>query len=523
MSSITKEAAKLVRRKVHTQAKAVQPKGANFWSRNLPSINAKNNFADDVPTVDAKHFQPLGTWTSEQLDKSRAENPFAMGWGPNKARHAVPNMTHGEGVYLFDDKGNKYLDWTSQAVCSNLGHDLPEAVIKAAEYQMRLLPYAYGDIGQPEVRTRMNQLMNEILPGDLRAAVYPSSGSEANEAGIMMARRYTGRQKIISWYRSYHGATSNSSAATGDSRRWLNGDSTPGFVKAFNPYPLFFKPGGQNATEAEMVESSLVMLEEQILNEGPDNIASIMTESVLGAGGCIVFPEGYMQGIRALCDQYGILMHVDEVMMGFGRTGKMFGFQNYDGVVPDIVTCAKGISSSAVPMSMVACSGEVLDFFEDKSIGWGSTYQGHPVAMAVSYENTKYILQNNIVGRVQAIAPLFESCMQRLVEDHPSIKQYRAIGLFGCLDVQDINGKNPKLQHEAAHDAFFEYKKEYNRQGLVGLHRYPHIHCAPPLSITEDELIDGFERLDRALDVLDEALGFHSNHIDQNNDEVAAV
>jgi adenosylmethionine-8-amino-7-oxononanoate aminotransferase len=534
-------------------------------------LQAKNNFADDVPTVDAKHFQPLGTWTSEQLDKSRAENPFAMGWGPNKARHAVPNMTHGEGVYLFDDKGNKYLDWTSQAVCSNLGHDLPEAVIKAAEYQMRLLPYAYGDIGQPEVRTRMNQLMNEILPGDLRAAVYPSSGSEANEAGIMMARRYTGRQKIISWYRSYHGATSNSSAATGDSRRWLNGDSTPGFVKAFNPYPLFFKPGGQNATEAEMVESSLVMLEEQILNEGPDNIASIMTESVLGAGGCIVFPEGYMQGIRALCDQYGILMHVDEVsfgscsilflfflylthyvmssiihwyssltpsiylpsiiipklklqvMMGFGRTGKMFGFQNYDGVVPDIVTCAKGISSSAVPMSMVACSGEVLDFFEDKSIGWGSTYQGHPVAMAVSYENTKYILQNNIVGRVQAIAPLFESCMQRLVEDHPSIKQYRAIGLFGCLDVQDINGKNPKLQHEAAHEAFFEYKKEYNRQGLVGLHRYPHIHCAPPLSITEDELIDGFERLDRALDVLDEALGFHSNHIDQNNDEVAAV
>jgi taurine--2-oxoglutarate transaminase len=523
MSSITKEAAKLVRRKVHTQAKAVQPKGSNFWSRNLPSINAKNNFADDVPTVDAKHFQPLGTWTSEQLDKSRAENPFAMGWAPNKARHSVPNMTHGEGVYLFDDKGNKYLDWTSQAVCSNLGHDLPEAVIKAAEYQMRLLPYAYGDIGQPEVRTRMNQLMNEILPGDLRAAVYPSSGSEANEAGIMMARRYTGRQKIISWYRSYHGATSNSSAATGDSRRWLNGDSTPGFVKAFNPYPLFFKPGGQNATEAEMVESSLVMLEEQILNEGPDNIASIMTESVLGAGGCIVFPEGYMQGIRALCDQYGILMHVDEVMMGFGRTGKMFGFQNYDGVVPDIVTCAKGISSSAVPMSMVACSGEVLDFFEDKSIGWGSTYQGHPVAMAVSYENTKYILQNNIVGRVQAIAPLFESCMQRLVEDHPCIKQYRAIGLFGCLDVQDINGKNPKLQHEAAHEAFFEYKKEFLRQGLVGLHRYPHIHCAPPLSITEDELIDGFERLDRALDVLDESLGFHSNHIDQNNDEVAAV
>jgi len=209
--------------------------------------------------------------------------------------------------------------------------------------------------------------------------------------------------------------------------------------------------------------------------------------------------------------------------MGFGRTGKMFGFQNYDGVVPDIVTCAKGISSSAVPMSMMACSEKVLDFFEDKSIGWGSTYQGHPVAMAVSYENTKYLLQNNIVGRVKAIAPLFESCMQRLTEDHPSIKQYRSIGLFGCLDVQDINGKNPKLQHEAANEAFFAYKKEFLRQGLVGLHRYPHIHCAPPLSITEEELIDGFERLDRALDVLDEALGFHNHQRDLNIDEERAV
>jgi len=496
--------------------------GSSSWVRSLPSINAKNNLTDDSPEVDSKHFQPLGTWTSEQLDTSRAENPYAMGWAPSQARHAVPNMTHGEGVYLYDDKGNRYLDWTSQAVCSNLGHDLPESVIEAADYQLRSLPYAYADIGQPEVKTRMNQLMNEILPGDLRAAVYPSSGSEANEAGIMMARRFTGRQKVISWYRSYHGATSNSSAATGDSRRWFGAES-PNFIKAFSPFPIFFKPGGNNASESEMVESALVMLEEQILNEGPDNIASIMTESIQGAGGCVIFPDGFLQGVRALCDQYGILMHVDEVMMGFGRTGKMFGFQNYDGVMPDIVTCAKGISSSAVPMSMVACNQEILDYFEDKSMGWGSTYQGHPVAMAVSYENTKYLLQNNIVGRTKAIAPLFEACMQQLVEDHPSVKQYRAIGLFGCLDIQDTQGKNPKLQHEAAGEAFFKYKKAFIDEGLVGLHRFPHVHCAPPLIISEDELIDGFERLDRALYVLDEALGFPPQQTDLHKEEQRAV
>mmetsp|Transcript_3574 Transcript_3574/g.9433 ORF Transcript_3574/g.9433 Transcript_3574/m.9433 type:complete len:516 (+) Transcript_3574:334-1881(+) len=510
-----------VTRKASTMMRRSAP-GSSSWVRSLPSINAKNNVTDDSPEVDSKHFQPLGTWTSEQLDQSRAENPYAMGWAPSQARHAVPNMTHGEGVYLYDDKGNRYLDWTSQAVCSNLGHDLPESVIEAADYQLRSLPYAYADIGQPEVKTRMNQLMNEILPGDLRAAVYPSSGSEANEAGIMMARRFTGRQKIISWYRSYHGATSNSSAATGDSRRWF-GQESPNFIKAFSPFPIFFKPGGNNASEAEMVESALVMLEEQILNEGPENIASIMTESIQGAGGCVIFPDGFLQGVRALCDQYGILMHVDEVMMGFGRTGKMFGFQNYDGVMPDIVTCAKGISSSAVPMSMVACNQEILDYFEDKSMGWGSTYQGHPVAMAVSYENTKYLLQNNIVGKTKAMAPLFEACMQQLVEDHPSVKQYRAIGLFGCLDIQDTQGKNPKLQHEAAGEAFFKYKKAFIDEGLVGLHRFPHVHCAPPLTISEDELIDGFERLDRALSVLDEALGFPPQQTGLHQEEQRAV
>ena len=431
-----------------------------------------------------------------------------MTWVPGKARHNVPNMTHGEGPYLFDDKGNKYLDWTSQAVCANLGHDVPEAVIQAAAQQMRELPFVYGGIGVTEVRTRLNQLMAEILPGGLRAAVFPSSGAEANEAGIMMDRRFTGRQKVISFYRSYHGATAHAGAATGDSRSWYGSDNVPGFVKAFNPFPLFFKHGGNNATEEENVQAALSMLEEQILNEGPENIASIMLESIVGAGGCLIMPKGYMQGIRALCDQYGILMHVDEVMVGFGRTGKLFGFQNYEGVMPDIVSSAKGISSAAIPLSMTACSPEIMEYFEDKPLGWGSTYQGHPVALAVAYENIKYLLQENIVGRAQAMAPLFEACMEQLASDHPCIKQYRQIGMFGCFDVQDPTGANPKLQHEAAHEAFAKYKAAFLEAGLVGIHRYPHIHCAPPLNITEAQLVDGFQRLDKALDVLDEALGY---------------
>lgn len=433
-----------------------------------------------------------------------------MTWVPGDARDNVPNMTHGEGVYLYDDHGKEYLDWTSQAVCANLGHSLPKSLAEAASYQMSQLPFTYGGIGITEVRTRMNQLMAEVLPGDLRAAVFPSSGAEANEAGIMMARRFTGRQKVISWYRSYHGATAGAGAATGDFRRWYGSDSNPGFVKAFNPFPLFFNHGGNNATEQERVQSALNMLEEQILNEGPENVASIMMESIVGAGGCLIMPDGYMQGIRAICDKYGILMHLDEVMVGFGRTGKMFGFQNYDGVMPDIVSAAKGISGAAVPLSMTACNDDIMRFFDDKPLGWGSTYQAHPVAMATAYEAVKYVVQEDIVGHVQRLAPIFEDTMQQLADKHPCIKQYRTIGLFGCFDVQDIAGANPKLQHEAAHEAFNAYKNAYADQGLVGLHRYPHVHCAPPLVITETELKDGFDRLDRALSVLDDALGFYT-------------
>jgi taurine---2-oxoglutarate transaminase len=219
-------------------------------------------------------------------------------------------------------------------------------------------------------------------------------------------------------------------------------------------------------------------------------------------------PDGYMQGIRAICDKYGILLHLDEVMVGFGRTGKLFGFQHYDGILPDIVSAAKGISGAAVPLSMTACSDEIMRYFDDKPLGYGSTYQAHPVAMAVAYETIKYILANDVVGHVERMAPLFQACMQDLADKHPSIKQFRSIGLFGCFDVQDRNGCNPKLQHEAAHEAFTAYKSAFRDYGLVGLHRYPHIHCAPPLVIKEDELLDGFERLDQAVSVLDRALGF---------------
>ena len=398
----------------------------------------------------------MGTWSSEQIRDATTQSVM-LTWAPGKARHNTPIITHGEGVYLYDDKGKKYLDWTSQAVCSNVGYTLPDSVIDATTKQMRELPFVYGGLGITEVRARLSKLISEILPGDLQGMVFPSSGSEANEAAIMLARRFTGKFKVINWYRSYHGGTTNSQQATGDFRRWFGGDHVPGFVKAFHPNPLFWDLAG--ATEEERTQMALNMLEEQILNEGPDTVALVQFESVIGGGGVLVPPPGYMQGVRAMCDKYDILMHCDEVMVGFGRTGQLFGFQNYEGVIPDIVTAAKGITSAALPLSMTATRKHIMEAFEEMPLGWGSTYQAHPVAMACAYENVKYLIKNDIIGHVQRLAPVFENAMRTMTENHPSVKQYRHIGMFGCFDTHLPDGSNPQLQHTAIDQAYVAYKK----------------------------------------------------------------
>lgn len=479
--------------------------GSKSWKHTSPVLTKVLDNASKLE-LSPDHEMPMGSWSSEQI-RAATTDSVMLTWSPGKARHNTPIITHGEGVYVFDDKGNKYLDWTSQAVCCNTGYTVPESVVEATTSQMKKLSFIYGGLGLSEVRARLSKLMSDLLPGDLQGMVFPSSGSEANEAAIMMARRHTGKYKVINWYRSYHGGTTNSQQATGDFRRWFGGDHVPGFVKAFHPFPLFWDFAGAD-NEAERTQMALNMLEEQILNEGPDSVAMVQLESVIGGGGVLIPPPGYMQGVRAICDKYNIVMHCDEVMVGFGRTGQLFGFQNYEGVIPDIVTAAKGITSATLPLSMTACRKHIMDSFEEKPLGWGSTYQAHPVAMACAYENVKFLIKNDVIGHVQRLAPLLESEMKRVAENHPSIKQYRSIGMFGCFDAHNPDGSNPQLQHTAIDKAFVAYKKSYTENGLIGLLRPPHMHVAPPLVITEEELLDGFDRQDKALYALDEGLGY---------------
>jgi 4-aminobutyrate aminotransferase-like enzyme len=335
--------------------------------------NLVPNQSDSRIAISPDHDAPLGSWTREQIRSAAAQSTM-LTWNPGKAKHGLPLIRRGQGVYVYDDDDKQYLDWTSQAVCMNMGYDIPTAVLAAIQQQLQTLPFIYGGIGMCEIRARLCRLLSEILPGDLQGMVFPSSGAEANEAAITMARRFTGKTKVINWYRSYHGGTSNALQATGDFRRWYGGDHVPGFVKATHPFPLFFGLAGD--TDEERTQMALNMLEEQVLNEGPHTIAMMSFESIVGSGGVLVPPNGYMQGVRALCDKYDILLHCDEVMVGFGRTGKLFGFQHFAGVLPDIITCAKGITSSAIPMSMVATRQHIMAAFEEQPLGWGSTYQG---------------------------------------------------------------------------------------------------------------------------------------------------
>jgi len=296
--------------------------------------------AAPLANVSKKHWDEA--WSAPDVAKCINAHSMAT-WGPGNSIKGAPMMVRGEGVYLYDDEGKQYVDLTSQAVCANLGHTTPEPIKRAVAKQMEELAFVYSGLATCEVRARLSSLLAEVCPGDINGFLFPSSGGEANEAAIRMARRYTGRPKIISHYRSYHGGTTGSLAATGDFRRWYGEAGAAGFVKSFGPSPWHFSFGH---SEEEEADRCLVQLEEQILLEGPQTIAAIMFESIVGAGGVHRHPVKYVQGVRALCDRHGILLILDEVMCGFGRSGPMWGFQHYPGVLPDIMTSAKGLTAS---------------------------------------------------------------------------------------------------------------------------------------------------------------------------------
>ncbi len=439
--------------------------------------------------------RPVGSLTADQIiELSRRYTLFD--WVAQSSAKPLP-VTGGKGVYFDTADGRRFLDFNSQLMCVNAGHG-ERRIIDAIATQAAQLAYI-SPFHATEVRALLGQKLVSLLPGDINKVFFTLGGADANENAIRMARAFTGRSKILARYRSYHGATSATMAVTGDPRRWANEVGVPGIVHVLDPYHGIQR--GWDATEA-----ALAHLQETIELEGPNSIAAFILEPVTGTNGVLVPPPGYLQGVSALCDRYGILLIADEVMTGFGRTGRWFAVDHW-GVVPDLITMAKGLTSSYVPLGAVGMRQRIADHFEDHVFAGGLTYNSHPLGCAAALATIAVYEDDDLVGNARRMGEHMKRHHQRLAERHASVGAVRSIGLFGAIElVRDratltpmapFNGTSPEME------ALSRYLLEH---GLYTLVRWNQVMTIPPLCISESELDAGFAILDDALAITDRAV-----------------
>ena len=413
-----------------------------------------------------------------------------------------------EGVYFWDVNDKRYLDFNSMTMCVNIGHG-NQRVIKAMQEQAAELPYAAPGM-TTKVRALASKAVADVTPGgELSKVLFTLGGADANENAIKLARGYTKRFKILTRYRSYHGASAGAMAATGDPRRvaWEPG-LMPGVVHFLDPYRYrsTFHRTNPNISEEEFTRDYLNHLEEIILYEGPESIAAILMESVTGTNGIIIPPDGYMQGVRALCDKYGIVMIADEVMSGFGRTGKWFAIEHWN-VVPDIMTMAKGLTSAYAPLGAVAMKPKIAAAFDEHVFESGLTYTSHPVSLAAAVANINVMRDDKLVEHAAAMGPALKRMLTDLGEAHPSVGEVRSIGLFGIVElVKDRKTKEPMAPWNGSSPEMTALRKYCLDHGLF---LYTHWHTVliiPPLNITEEQLAEGLGILDKAMEAADGAV-----------------
>jgi taurine---2-oxoglutarate transaminase len=407
-----------------------------------------------------------------------------------------------EGRYFWDYAGNRYLDFASQLVNVSIGHQHPRIVEAIKDQADRLCT-----IGPPmasESRSTLGRLLAEVTPGDLTMSFFTNGGAEANENAIKLARWFTGRHKIIARYRSYHGATAGAITLTGDPRRWAAEPGIPGVVRMLDPY-TYRCPAGH--PEPCPVCAGGPHLEEILQYEGPHTVAAVILETVVGTNGIIVPPDGYLQSIREVCDRHGILLICDEVMAGFGRTGKWFACEHWD-VVPDILTVAKGINSGYVPIGAMVVSKPIADWVRDKYFAGGLTYSGHPLACASAVASIEAFRDEGIVEHAAEMEEHFRAGLGALADRHPSIGDVRGLGCFFGLElVRDRESREPLVPFNATGESFAPVAQVMKAALDRGLYLMTHWNVAmvcPPLTITREELDEGLAILDEALAVADE-------------------
>jgi len=410
-------------------------------------------------------------------------------WSAQSKVDPIP-VARAKGIYFWTPEDKRFIDFNSQLMCVNIGHG-DARVIRAIQEQAATLAYA-NPFMATEVRARLGEKLAEITPGDIDAFFFTNGGAEANENAIKVARWFTGRQKILAFYRSYHGGTAGAISLTGDPRRWAAEPGVPGIIHVLNPYHGIQR-GWDTADEA------LAYLEETIQLEGPNTIAGFILEPVVGTNGILVPPEGYIQGVRRICDKYGILMIADEVMAGFGRTGKWFSIDHWN-VVPDIITMAKGLTAAYVQLGAVGLRRKIADHFKDNVFYGGLTYNSHPLACACALATIAVYEEDKLIERAATIGVLMNELLADLARTHTSVGAVRSIGLFGVVELvrnrrtmepmAPFNGTSPEMQ---------SLGRFFRSEGLYTFVRWNTFFTNPPLCITEAELREAFAIIDRGL------------------------
>ena len=445
--------------------------------------------------------------TDAQREVRRNDRDYVFhSWSAQAKIDPLP-VAKGEGVRFWDYDGTEYLDFSSQLVNLNLGHQHP-GLVKAIQDQAGRLATIQPAMAN-DVRGELAKRIVEHSFAGARSVFFTNGGADANEYAVRMARQHTGRQKVLARYRSYHGSTATAITLTGEPRRWANGTPDAGVVHFQGPY--LYRSAFYAETPEQETERSLAHLRSTIELEGPATIAAVILESVTGTNGILVPPPGYLAGVRALCDEFGILLICDEVMAGFGRTGEWFAFQAFD-VTPDLVTFAKGVNSGYVPLGGVVISEAIHATFAERPFPGGLTYSGHPLGAAAGVATFDIFEEEGILERVRDLGSrVVEPRLREIAEKHPSVGEVRGTGLFWAIElVRDRETREPLIPFNASGEAAAPFNAVVAACKQAGLWPFAagnRLQIAPPLIIEEDDLVRGLEIIDAALDVADGYVG----------------
>jgi len=443
-----------------------------------------------------------GIATEEQQVRAADRAHVFHSWSAQALIDPLP-IASAEGVRFTDYTGKSYLDFSSQLVNVNIGYQHPKLVAAIQEYAGRMCTIAPSFAN--DARSEAARLIAELAPGDLNVVFFTNGGAEATENAIRMARLHTGRHKVLAAYRSYHGATAGAIALTGDPRRWGAEPGIPGIVRYWGPY--LYRSAFHATTPEEESQRALQHLRDLIMVEGPANVAAIIFETVVGTNGILVPPPGYLAGVRAICDEFGIMMIADEVMAGFGRAGEWFAIDHW-GVTPDLIAFAKGVNSGYVPLGGVILSEAIAASFAQRSYPGGLTYSGHPLACASAVASINIFKEEGIVEHARALGTdILGPELAKIAARHPSVGEVRGLGVFWAVElVRDRETREPLVPYNAAGadaapmNAVAAACKE---RGLWPFVHFNRTHVVPPCVISEDDLRAGLAILDEALDVAD--------------------